>query len=208
MGSPSHGGGRSWCGRSSDAAGWLPHAADATWTYQWTDSVYNTTPTNENVTVKSQTGNSFTLAWTTNGRATARRAAEHRHRLVPGHELRHRQHRLDEHAAAASFPILCATLAQCGNSLASSLLQRDLGGARTGARRAAAAGISGRRRAARRTTSRARTTTSAPSRSPCRRSRCRCSRRRSARRSPRRARSAIRTAAACARSGGSTASAR
>ena len=29
------------------AGGWLPHAADATWTYQWTDSVYNTTPTNE-----------------------------------------------------------------------------------------------------------------------------------------------------------------
>ena len=26
------------------ADGWLPHAADATWSYQWTDSVYNTTP--------------------------------------------------------------------------------------------------------------------------------------------------------------------
>src|SRR5258708_14467556 len=50
------------------ASGWLPHAADATWTYQWTDSVYNTTPTNEAVTVKSQSGSGFVLAWTTDGK--------------------------------------------------------------------------------------------------------------------------------------------
>ena len=35
-------------------ASWLPHPADATWTYEWTDSVYNTTPTKEKVTVKEQ----------------------------------------------------------------------------------------------------------------------------------------------------------
>ncbi|MDE3025207.1 MAG: hypothetical protein KGI93_06510, partial [Acidobacteriota bacterium] len=44
------------------ADGWLPHSSDATWTYQWTDSAYNTTPTNEVVTVKSSSGNSFVLA--------------------------------------------------------------------------------------------------------------------------------------------------
>ena len=33
------------------AGSWLPHAADATWTYQFTDSVYNTTPTTEHVSV-------------------------------------------------------------------------------------------------------------------------------------------------------------
>jgi len=49
------------------ADGWLPHASDATWTYQWTDSVYNPTPTKEIVTVKSVSGSSFTLAWTTDG---------------------------------------------------------------------------------------------------------------------------------------------
>src|SRR5438270_13890560 len=50
------------------AGGWLPHDADATWTYQWTDSVYNTTPTNEKVTVdKKSSGASFTLDWTTEG---------------------------------------------------------------------------------------------------------------------------------------------
>jgi hypothetical protein len=49
------------------ADGWLPHPSDATWTYQWTDSTYNATPTNEAVTVKSQSGSSFVLAWTTDG---------------------------------------------------------------------------------------------------------------------------------------------
>ena len=29
----------------AQADGWLPHPADATWEYSWTDSVYNTTPT-------------------------------------------------------------------------------------------------------------------------------------------------------------------
>src|SRR5205823_5838927 len=47
------------------ADGWLPHDKDATWTYEWTDSVYNPTPTKEKVTVKDQKGGAFTLAWTT-----------------------------------------------------------------------------------------------------------------------------------------------
>ena len=53
---------------------WLPHAADATWTYSWTDSVYDTTPTSEKVTVKETKGVSFQLAWTTvdQGNDTAR----------------------------------------------------------------------------------------------------------------------------------------
>ena len=45
---------------------WWPHPADATWTYQWTDSVYNQSPTREAVTVKDQKGKNFTLTWTTN----------------------------------------------------------------------------------------------------------------------------------------------
>ena len=46
-------------------ASWLPHPADATWTYEWSDSVYNTTPTKEKVTVKEQNANAFLLEWTT-----------------------------------------------------------------------------------------------------------------------------------------------
>ena len=49
------------------AAGWLPHGADATWTYAWTDTAYNASPTSEKITVKSTAGASFTLAWTTDG---------------------------------------------------------------------------------------------------------------------------------------------
>ncbi len=49
---------------SALAAGWLPHPTDATWTYEWTDSAYNATPTKEKVTVKSRR-RSFALAWTT-----------------------------------------------------------------------------------------------------------------------------------------------
>src|SRR5687767_888837 len=50
---------------SALADDWLPHPADATWTYEWTDSVYNTTATKEKVTVKESSGPTFTLAWTT-----------------------------------------------------------------------------------------------------------------------------------------------
>ena len=50
---------------SALADDWLPHPADATWTYEWRDSVYSTTPTKEKVTVKEQAGKTFVLAWTT-----------------------------------------------------------------------------------------------------------------------------------------------
>ena len=46
---------------------WLPHPADATWTYKWSDTTYAATPTLEKVTVKSQTGDAYVLAWTTDG---------------------------------------------------------------------------------------------------------------------------------------------
>jgi hypothetical protein len=52
---------------ASASDNWLPHPADATWTYQWTDSTYATTPTTEQVTVKSTKGTNFELAWTTDG---------------------------------------------------------------------------------------------------------------------------------------------
>src|SRR5882762_4325079 len=55
------------CTSSALAGNWLPHSSDATWTYTWTDSVYNTTPTKEKVTVQDSKGPAFTLAWTTDG---------------------------------------------------------------------------------------------------------------------------------------------
>jgi hypothetical protein len=35
---------------------WLPHTKDATWTYSWSDSEYNPTPTKEKVTVQLTAG--------------------------------------------------------------------------------------------------------------------------------------------------------
>ena len=102
------------------AGGWLPHPADATWTYQWTDSVYNTTPTNEAVTVKSQSGQSFVLAWTTDGQNNPD-AAPQSAGTVSFQDSNFGLVNTDWSSTPppASFPVLCSQLAQCGNSLAS-----------------------------------------------------------------------------------------
>jgi hypothetical protein len=103
------------------AGGWLPHAADATWTYQWTDSAYNATPTNEKVSVKSQAGNSFVLAWTTEG-ADNPSDAPASVGTVSFQETNFGLVNTDwsSNPPPAAFPILCQSLASCGNSLASS----------------------------------------------------------------------------------------
>jgi len=102
------------------AGGWLPHPADATWTYQWTDSSYNTTPTNEAVTVKSQSGQSFVLAWTTDGQNNPDDAPQSAG-TVSFQDSNFGLVNTDWTSTPppASFPVLCSQLAQCGNSLAS-----------------------------------------------------------------------------------------
>ena len=103
----------------AQADGWLPHASDATWTYQWTDSAYNTTPTNEIVTVKSTAGASFTLAWTTDG-ANNPDAAPQSAGTVSFQQTTFGLVNTDWSSTPppSSFPILCASLQSCGNSLA------------------------------------------------------------------------------------------
>jgi hypothetical protein len=102
------------------AADWLPHPKDATWTYQWTDSVYNTVPTGETVTVKDQTAASFTLAWTTDGNNNAAGAPTSVGQVVFQETARGLVN-LDwsSNQPPPNFPVLCATVTQCGNSLAS-----------------------------------------------------------------------------------------
>ena len=102
------------------AGSWLPHASGATWTYQWTDSVYNTTPTNEIVTVEGSTGNTFTLAWTTNGAGNPDNAP------ASNGTVSFQQTNLgivntdwSSTPPPPNFPILCPSLSSCGNSLAS-----------------------------------------------------------------------------------------
>lgn len=106
----------------ASADGWLPHAADATWTYQWTDSVYNTKPTNEIVTVKSQSGTSFVLAWTTENAGNADDVPPSIG-TVSFQETNAGLVNTDwsSNPPPQSFPILCSASGSCGNSLASSM---------------------------------------------------------------------------------------
>jgi hypothetical protein len=105
---------------SASATGWLPHPADATWTYVWTDSVYNQTPTKEKVTVKDTKGPSFTLAWTTEDMGNAAEAPTSVG-TVSFQDTNSGLINTDwtSNAPPTGFPILCASINQCGNSLAS-----------------------------------------------------------------------------------------
>jgi hypothetical protein len=100
--------------------GWLPHASDATWTYQWTDSVYNTVPTNEVVTVDPKSaGSSFVLDWDTKNGGTP--TAPQSSGSVSFQQANFGIVNTDWTSTPppSSFPILCSTLSSCGNSLAS-----------------------------------------------------------------------------------------
>src|SRR3954451_1522129 len=101
---------------------WWPHPADASWTYQWTDSVYGQAPTKEKVTVKDQSGKNFTLSWTTKDQAN------------PGSSpLSFGDMAFQETTAGLvntdwasnppppDFPILCPQIGGCNNSLASTM---------------------------------------------------------------------------------------
>jgi hypothetical protein len=99
---------------------WLPHPADATWTYEWSDSVYNPTATKEKVTVKEQKGDAFTLAWTTQDQGNPDDAPVSLGTISFQQTLAGLINTdWSSNAPPASFPILCASLSSCGNSLAS-----------------------------------------------------------------------------------------
>jgi hypothetical protein len=106
----------------ASAGGWLPHPADATWTYQWTDSVFNTTPTNESVTVdKKSAGSSFTLDWTTANAGTPDAPQGNGAVTFQDSNLGVIVTDWTSTPPPSAFPILCATQTNCGNSLASSM---------------------------------------------------------------------------------------
>ena len=107
------------------ADGWLPHPADATWTYEWTDTVYNTTPTKEKVTVKEQKGDQFTLSWTTLEQGNDP-AAPVSLGLIAFQETASGLVNTDwqSNPPPATFPILCAAPTQCNNSLSSADLRQ------------------------------------------------------------------------------------
>lgn len=103
-------------------ASWLPHPADATWTYEWSDSVHNTTPTKEKITVKEQKGNAFLLEWTTQGLENPADAPQAQG-LMAFQETASGVVNTDWQSSPPplGFPILCAQVTRCGNSLAGTL---------------------------------------------------------------------------------------
>jgi hypothetical protein len=98
---------------------WLPHSAGASWTYSWTDSGYNKTPTKEKVTVKSRSGKAFKLAWTTDGMKNPPEAVSSAGTV----DFQETDQGIvntnwTSNPPPTSFPILCSSAASCGNSLA------------------------------------------------------------------------------------------
>ena len=107
---------------AATAGGWLPLAKDAEWRYEFTDTVYSTVPMKEKVTVASQAGRSFTLAWTTEGVDNPPEAHDGNGQ-VKFQDTSSGLVNTDWQSTKPpeEFPTLCFQLAGCGNSLASTL---------------------------------------------------------------------------------------
>src|SRR4029077_1431431 len=106
---------------AAHAGSWLPHPAEAAWSYQWSDSQYATTPTTEKVTIdKSSTAASFTLDWTTDGQTNPDGAVSSQGSVsFQQTSLGIVNTNWSSTPPPPAFPILCASLSSCGNSLAS-----------------------------------------------------------------------------------------
>jgi hypothetical protein len=107
----------------ANAGGWLPHPADATWTYQWTDSLYSPDPTTETVTIdKKVTGAGFAFDWTNADPSKPDTPATDTGTVWfqdTNAGLFNPQPGWSSSVPPSQFPTLCATLTQCGKSLAS-----------------------------------------------------------------------------------------
>jgi hypothetical protein len=107
---------------SALAAGWLPHADSAEWTYKWSDSVYATTPTLEKVTVKENKFPSFTLAWTSDGLDNPADAVKESGTMTfQDTTMGLVASDWSSSPPPPSFPILCSQLAGCPNALSGTL---------------------------------------------------------------------------------------
>ena len=119
------------CAPGALADDWLPHPTGATWTYVWSDSAYNPTPTREQVTVKEVSGRKFTLAWTTADQGNPPDAPVSQGTATFEDSMLGLVN-VDWSSTAppSGFPILCPRPSSCGNSLSSSLYNL-IWGART-----------------------------------------------------------------------------
>jgi hypothetical protein len=101
---------------------WLPSSDGATWTYQWSDSVYAPTPTKEEYKFASRRGTSFNLSWTTEGQGNPEDSVDSTGVM----QFNRSDAGLINSDWSSTppppqFPILCAQPSQCGNSMAGAL---------------------------------------------------------------------------------------
>jgi hypothetical protein len=98
---------------------WLPSVDSASWTYEWSNSGYSPVPTKELYTVQQREQTAFRLAWTTEGLGNPDGAARSQG------EIDYRRTDLGlvnlnwaSTPPPPEYPILCAAVANCANSLA------------------------------------------------------------------------------------------
>ncbi len=97
---------------------WLPSVKGATWTWDWQDDTYLPAGMRETYTVARSEGSGFTLSW------SAERGGPSQGEVVYERTIAGLVNRdWNGTAPPASMPILCATVGQCGNSLASAHFQ-------------------------------------------------------------------------------------
>jgi hypothetical protein len=105
--------------RAARADAWLPHPADATWTFAWSDTQYQPKPITEKTTVGDQKGSSFTLHWTTknvgNPDGTMDSTGDVQFQETPAGLI---NTNWTSTPPPPDFPVLCPTLS-CDNTLTS-----------------------------------------------------------------------------------------
>ena len=123
--------GATLAGAAAPALGdaWFPHPSGATWQYEWSDSTYNPSGTVENLIVQQQQGSSFTLAWADSAEtppAAGSNPACGQNSDIGTMSFQDTTSGLlntnwQSCPPPSSEPILCASQANCANSLSSAL---------------------------------------------------------------------------------------
>lgn len=107
----------------ANADNWYPHPASAQWQYEWTDTTYNPSGTVENVTVADETdpsGCGWSLQWSAPS-ASLTGQPDNGTACFADQDFGVVNTNWSSTPPPADMPILCASVSNCPNSLASAL---------------------------------------------------------------------------------------